>query len=98
MVPIGTFSWNRILSALVAIGYLFVALLARGGGGVCRMALFLILPMFCIWFSDAMGGYRGMTSQLIFISPSPGIMVRVLGWILLLLPIVFSVMEYGGFF
>jgi hypothetical protein len=88
-------TWNKIISTLVAVSYLVVAFLASGGKGVFGVVLFLILPMFCIWFSDAMGGYTGffpigdsITQQ------SPGILVRILGWVLLLLPIMFGIIFY----
>lgn len=88
-------TWNRIISAVVALSYLIIAFAARGGEGVFKMALFLILPMFCIWFSDAMGGYSGLTSWMISVSPSPPIFVRILGWMVLLLPIAFVIIAYA---
>jgi hypothetical protein len=86
-------NWNRIISALVAISYLVIAFMTRGGEGACKMALFLILPIFCIWFSDAMGGYTGFLplGDYPITQKSPGILVSIMGWIVLLLPIVLGI-------
>jgi hypothetical protein len=52
-------NWNRLLSGLLAAGYI-VAAFAWGGAKPGFIAtLFVILPLACIWFSDAMGGYVG---------------------------------------
>jgi hypothetical protein len=50
--------------------------------------MYLILPLFCIWFGDTMGGYTGGTGVSGITAPSPGILVCILGWLLLLLPII----------
>ena len=84
-------NWNRIISALIALGYLGLAFGLRGAEGAFKMGLFLIFPMFCIWFSDAMGSYRGLTLSMVSVSPSPAILVRILGWVLLLMPIVLGI-------
>jgi hypothetical protein len=89
-----TWSWNRILSALVALVYVVGAALAGGAEGGCKMGLVLILPLACIWFSEAMGGYTGPTTSMPITAPSPGIMVCILGWVILLLPGVFVIIAW----
>ena len=56
------------------------------------LAIYLMLPVGCIWFSDAMGGYDGSMGHWAPITyPSPGILVRIVGWVLLLLPIIVEI-------
>ena len=56
-----------------------------------QLALFLILPLGCIWFSDAMGGYTGMgMGSGAITSPTPGFLIAFVGWLLLLLPIILA--------
>ena len=76
-----TWSRNRILSALLAVVYITVAAVMGGAEVSCKMGLFLILPLACIWFSEAMGGYTGPTTSMPITAPSPGIMVCIgVGW------------------
>jgi len=50
--------------------------------------LFVIFPLACIWFSDAMGGYTGLTTSMPITATSPGVIVCILGWLLLLMPLI----------
>jgi hypothetical protein len=82
-------NWNKTLSGLLAVAYIVVALVHDGAKTAFVFAIFLMLPLGCIWFSDAMGGYKGgfaMSAPITY--PSPGFLVRIVGWVLLLLPIV----------
>ena len=86
--PVMTLNWNRILSGLLAVVYIVAALFMAGGEGAFKVAMFTIMPLACIWFSEAMGGYTGPTWNGPGISDSsPGIFVAIVGWIVLLLPI-----------
>jgi hypothetical protein len=88
-------NWNRIISGLVAVIYLTLAFAHGGMEPALKFGLFLILPLFCIWFSDAMGGYTGLTSYMISISSSLGVRVCILGWLLLLLPLIMGIIIYA---
>jgi hypothetical protein len=91
-----TLNKNRILSALVAVTYIVGAFVTGGGEASCKVLLFVILPLACIWFSDAMGGYTGpTTSSMAITSPSPGVIVCILGWLVLLLPIIMGIIIYA---
>lgn len=83
-------NWNRILSILVAATYITLAAIFSGAEPAFKIGIFVMLPLACIWFSDAMGGYTGL-GMLWFDAPitqkSPGILIRILGWIILLLPV-----------
>jgi len=84
-------SWNRILSGLLAAVYIVVAFLGGGAKGAFTLALFVILPLGCIWFSNAMGGYIGPVWRGAITHPTPGLVVCIAGWLLLLLPAVIAV-------
>ena len=64
-----------------------------------KISMFLILPLGCIWFSEAMGGYTGL-GLLQFGAPitnrSPGILVCIMGWVVLLLPVAIGVIIYAS--
>jgi hypothetical protein len=85
-----TMSWNRILSLIVAAFYVTVGFAKGGGGGAIMVMGFVILPLACIWFGNAMGGYTGLAGSIGITAPSPGIFVCIAGWILLLYPIIVS--------
>jgi hypothetical protein len=90
-------NWNKILSALVAITYIVIAVVHGEAKPAFEFAIFLILPLGGIWFSDAMGGYVGL-GLMEFGAPitnrSPGIMVCIMGWVVLLLPIIAGIIIY----
>ncbi len=81
--------WNRIASLGVAFAYLTLAL-AWGDPGTWLLVLaYLVIPMGCIWFSEEVGGFTGIGAHGISISTrSPGILILIVGWLLLLMPIV----------
>ena len=79
---------NRVLSAAVAFVYLIVACVGGGPPLVIKCALLLLLPMACIWFGDEMGSFTGVMSGSYIDSESPGCLVAVLGWVLLLFPVM----------
>jgi hypothetical protein len=85
-----TLSWNRILSLIVAAFYIIIGFAKGGGGGAIVVMGFVILPLACIWFGNAMGGYTGQAGSIGITAPSPGIFVCIAGWILLLYPIFVS--------
>jgi hypothetical protein len=83
-----TMGWNRILSGLLAVIYIITGLAGGGAEGAFVTFGFVILPLACIWFGDAMGGYTGLTTSMAITSPSPGLMVCIAGWVFLLAPII----------
>ncbi len=87
-------SWNRILSGLLAASYVVVALCGGGAEAAFKAALFLVLPLACIWFSEAMGGYTGPTWRAAITAPSPAVFACIAGWLLLLVPAIIGVV-YG---
>lgn len=81
-------NWNRIISGLVALLYLGIAFLHGGTEAALKLLIALIFPLTCIWFAEAMGNYRGLTGYAGITETSPGIIVCILGWVLLLLPLI----------
>ncbi len=82
--------WNRLLSLLVAATYVVGFLVLEGLDGRVFLVLgFLSFCLGCIWFGDEMGDFTGMGAKGIYISlPTPGILIRIMGWVFLALPVV----------
>jgi hypothetical protein len=81
---------GKRLSLVVAIIYFAIAILCKWEANVLlRLFGLLLLPLACIWFADAMGKYTGFSplGQLNITKETPGCLVALVGWILLLLPI-----------
>jgi hypothetical protein len=89
-------NWNRIISAIVALVFLVVAFVHAGAAGTFKLALFLIIPLACIWFSEELGGYVGPAWGGPVMSPTPGIIVCIVGWLLLFLPVLIWVIYAVG--
>jgi hypothetical protein len=82
-----TLSRNRVLSGMLAVLYIFVAAFGTGAETACKVGIFVVLPLACIWFSEPMGGYVGPVWRGLITSPTPAIFVCIAGWLLLLLPL-----------
>ena len=89
---------SRIISGLIALAYLVGAYVSDGLETAWKVGLFLILPLACIWFSDAMGGYTGVGSgRGAITSTTPGCLAAFGGWLLLLLPLIIAaITAFGG--
>ena len=83
---------SKILSLLFSISYLSAAYFSSGAENAFRMFGYLTLPMACIWFGDEMGsvtgGRFGGFDGPVVTKTSPGCLVRFMGWVLLLLPVL----------
>jgi hypothetical protein len=84
-----TLSAGRKISLIVSALYLAGALLARDVGVFAQTLAFLVLPMACIWYGDAVGSYVGGRIT----HASPGIVVTIGGWFLLALPIILALVS-----
>jgi hypothetical protein len=80
--------WNRLLSGLLALGYLCGAYFAWDAVTTLKVAGFLTLPLACIWYGDEMGSYVGVIRGQAITAQTPGCLVRFGGWLLMLLPLV----------
>src|SRR5262245_26332695 len=84
---------SRTLSLVIAIAYLVIACLAaRSAAKVFASLLIvggaLLLPLACIWFADELGEYVGTFPGPEVNRKSPAWMVKLCGWLLLLLPAI----------
>ena len=86
-----TMNWNRILSGLVAVIYVVGATIGGGVEAAWKVGIFVILPLACIWFGDKMGGYIGPTSSGAITNTTPGVLVCIAGWLLLLMPVLVGI-------
>jgi hypothetical protein len=88
--------WERLLSLAVAIIDLLVVAWALAPESppelavtIIVMALPLVFFLACIWFSDDMAEYYAGSFLRPTTGPSSPTLVRLGGWVLLLLPILF---------
>lgn len=89
------FGASRVLSLVIAAGYLSFVLFAPGSisverriGTVLAVAGYLLIPVLCIWFGDEMGSYTGTLPGPAINKGTPGCLVKVAGWVLLFLPVI----------
>lgn len=77
----------RILSLIVAIGYLAAAYFFADSEVLFKMISFLLIGMACIWFGDPLGRITGFRwiGNINVSQETPGSVIKILGWILLLL-------------
>lgn len=47
----------------------------------------LLLPVLCIWFSDELSNYVG-SGEVAFTEKSPSILIKIVGWFILVLPLL----------
>jgi hypothetical protein len=88
--------WQRIASLLVAITYLLISPILFPANSwshlvadIIMRILSLAFPLACIWFGDDLAEYyRDGTLAPRITTPSPGRLVRLGGWILLVLPVL----------
>jgi len=74
---------------LFCLAYLVGSLVWGGSHDWLLLLAYLIMPMACIWFSEELGGFTGIGPHGIYISsPTPGIFILIIGWVLLFMPII----------
>ena len=79
-------TFSRAASLVLAAGYLVAAVLlfGRERPGLLPCAFAALLPLPFIWFPDAIGDYAGPGHMGYVVRPTPGIMIAVAGWVVLL--------------
>jgi hypothetical protein len=75
---------SRLASGAVAVVYVVGAVALEGPVSGLRMFAFCLIPLGCIWFPEALGDYVGGNMN----APSPPFLGFILGWSVLLLPMV----------
>ena len=74
----------RSASLLVLIGYVIAAQRLDAVALMLKIALPMLIAAACIWFPDAFGNFSGVIHYRAITTPTPGIMVSIVGWIILL--------------
>ena len=87
---------GRALSLVIAFIYLgitsyFALLEGKLMANLLIMGGALLFPLACIWFGEEMGEYYGTLPGPAINRTSPGWMVKLGGWVLLLLPAILSI-------
>jgi len=86
---------SRILSTLIGVSYVGFIFSSDGGEAALYVFAYILVPLGCIWFSESIGEYTGIMGQGPAITATtPGWLVAIGGWILLLLPLVFAIVMY----
>jgi uncharacterized membrane protein YoaT (DUF817 family) len=88
---------SRTLSLLVSIAYLLISFFIGQPKSAREVLLVLLVvmaavvfPLACIWFADEIGEYVGALPGPGITKKSPAWMVKIGGWCLLLLPLIFG--------
>jgi hypothetical protein len=77
----------KIVLGGVLVLYLFGAF-GGGGMGYYRVTRFLVLPVMCTLLAQYLEGYRGWAGHSIVTEATPAVLIRGMGWFLLLLPMI----------
>jgi len=77
---------SRFLSGTIVAIYLVLGYFVGGGELAFRLGMSCFIPLLCIWFSQEMGDMEG--GGMMIGRTSPGCVVALMGWVLLLLPVV----------
>jgi hypothetical protein len=86
---------NRILSLIIAVGYIIAAILTSQSGNVVIVVAGIIFALALIWFGDEIGGFTGLSGSGISITrTSPGCAIIFLGWVFLLSPLIIWIITY----
>lgn len=86
----------RKVSLGITIVYLIAALIYGGWELLLIAAIVLIMPVAMIWFGDEIGDYVGGFHRIgkpYITKRSPGSLVSLFGWALLLAPIVIVILR-----
>jgi hypothetical protein len=85
LIVLVSLNWNRVLSSIVAAAYLTIAWRTRDAKWFFSLAGYLAFPLAGIWFPEEISEFSvgGRMTAI-----TPGFLVVLGGWILLLLPVV----------
>lgn len=88
---------SKALALGIAFVYLVITIISWGLEGFLKVSLYLILPLACIFFSDAMGGHTGvggLGGGPWVTKPTPGTFIAFMGWVLLFFPVVAAIVIF----
>jgi len=82
------YGWGRFAALTIALGEFLWVYLHGGLLPAAKFTLYLLLPIFCIFWPRSMGSFTGSFVLPHYISyPTPAWLVASGGWLLLLAPI-----------
>jgi hypothetical protein len=84
-------TFTKILSLVIAAGYVLAAI-AYAGWGAIQLGVALLLPLALIWFPEEIGSFTGYVGRGGMIDQeTPPILVSVMGWFFLIgLPLILA--------
>lgn len=87
---------SRIISGTIAVIYLATAYVTADAEAIWMTGLFLILPLACIWYSEAVGGYTGLNfgTRPAISRATPGCFIAFGGWLLLIMPLIIGLIVW----
>ncbi|MBN2217650.1 MAG: hypothetical protein JW719_09780 [Pirellulales bacterium] len=88
---------EKLVAVVVCAIWFILACLFEPAGAM--VGLFLFVPLGLIWFGDELGSLTGLHYGIID-QESPGFLIRLFGWILLMAPLgvgIFQWITAGGF-
>jgi hypothetical protein len=80
--------FSNAMALVVAVTYLIVSYFGGGIADLISTGMFLLLPLGCIFHSEALGEYTGFLGRGNITKKSPGFIVRFMGWVMLLMPVI----------
>jgi hypothetical protein len=91
---------TKILSLIISFIYLLIAYISGRGELLFKTFGIILLPLACIWFGDEIGAYMGWVggeSITKITARSPGSLIRLMGWFLLVgLPLIIGIIILIG--
>ena len=81
---------QRLLSVLIALGYVQLMIAHRGWAAALALLLPLAVPLVLIWYAGTISRseqWGWLWSRRRFDRPTPPMAIRALGWVLLLVPL-----------
>ena len=89
---------SRVASLFVAAAFIAFMVYLQGQKGIVSGIYYLALPMACIWLSDVMGDFTetrmGRIAGPEITKATPGCIVHVAGWLLLIVVVITKVYLY----
>ena len=84
---------SRIISGIIALGYLAAAYRWGDAEAVFDVAMALVFVLALIWFSEEIGNYKGVMMLGGPMTATPGTWVAIAGWLFLLAPLILGAAE-----
>lgn len=87
--PLRELTNGRLAALAISLVYFCLALAVGGPRSALRAATFCLFSLALIWLPESLGRARAVGFRWVS-APSPGIMVAIMGWVILLLPAVLT--------